>query len=1258
MSNCENIINPLGLKREGTDQNQRLVAMLKPDSAPIDARTIADDLVFSQQLAAKLKYFGLNNTNLNKQNWQVFFDSDVSVTLALLAVQNVDEYKEAISSLFNQIRSGKDSLGNDYSDNQLKVLFGNLFNLISTLALQIEHFQKALPENNTLKIGVQNLIKTKLAKSFERLWAYYQAAKSNNLIDETGSIDLKIMGQSIEKSQVVFNSQFGKLWTDGTSEWAAYKIGISADDSIYNLTEPALKRRLYFATTHNFFTAIFDQFLRGFTKIVAEANTQLQETLTKQNDHKPHLALFISFLKLLEFARKDANSLTKRHLDLYYKEILLISERKPIPNGVHVVFEAAKFVESTLIQKGTLLNAGKDALGNDLVYSTDTDTVINKAKIQSLSSVYVGTAKDEDLDINPYILEDRVYASPIANSEDGIGGELTSSDKQWHPFAAKKYVDGVIEDITMPKAEIGFAIASHYLYLKEGQRKIIIEVSTNTTLPNPNNLWEAEVTTAEGWSKLAIATSFASNTLVFKNEAIAADFPAIVPYNPEIHGRSFDTTNPIIRFKLKHQISKFQYKAFKNAVIQKIKITVGSAKVKDIYAQNPFGVLDPSKPFLPFGPIPEKDAYFIIGSDEIFQKKNAQINTNIVWQNLPSSINPNPSVRIEKLQAGTWQNVATETNIFDGINTAITIQNDDLSKPNFDGNKAFDVSSRNGFYRFKLNGSFGHAAYQMALTTYLIDKAKGNSDKGTILNLIQAYELPSNTPTAENTISAIKSTVYSSIITPPTTPPYTPNIEEISLSYTATTEVEINDSSSFSNRPLQFFAWYPFGETEQHRKLKDNDLDHETEVYLLPHFKHFNDGDTYFEIEGKTGFVEHEGEFYIGLANISVGQKVAILFQLDEGSANPRIKKPTNHVHWSFLSNNRWLSFQKLEVEDQTTQLTRSGIITFTIPKSATSTSSLLSKNQIWIRASVHEASEAVCKILAVLPQATTAIFKDQGNTPDFLANALPAGSISKLLDPDANIKKVAQPYDSFGGRTQENASDYYKRVAERLRHKDRAITVWDYEHLILEEFTNIYKVKVINHTRYEPNDSGTGIYNELAAGHVTIVTIPNLKNRNAADPLKPYTNVADLEAIDAFISKRKSCFAKIHVQNPIFEEVKVECKVKFYPQFDQTFFAKQLQQDITRFLSPWAFGDANDIKFGGRISKSVIINFIEDRYYVDYLTDFKLYHKIGNTQTDKEEIIATKAISILVSVPFKQHIIVAIPHIQESTANESCGCD
>jgi hypothetical protein len=116
-------------------------------------------------------------------------------------------------------------------------------------------------------------------------------------------------------------------------------------------------------------------------------------------------------------------------------------------------------------------------------------------------------------------------------------------------------------------------------------------------------------------------------------------------------------------------------------------------------------------------------------------------------------------------------------------------------------------------------------------------------------------------------------------------------------------------------------------------------------------------------------------------------------------------------------------------------------------------------------------------------------------------------------------------------------------------------------------------------------------------------------------------------------------------VRNPQFEEVKIAFKLKLAAGFtDFTFYAAQLRDEITQFLTPWAFSTNADIEFGGKIYKSSLIDFIEERSYVDYITDVNLFHKPGDTAPlidNLEEVTASTARSILVSVPASKHEII-----------------
>jgi hypothetical protein len=102
-----------------------------------------------------------------------------------------------------------------------------------------------------------------------------------------------------------------------------------------------------------------------------------------------------------------------------------------------------------------------------------------------------------------------------------------------------------------------------------------------------------------------------------------------------------------------------------------------------------------------------------------------------------------------------------------------------------------------------------------------------------------------------------------------------------------------------------------------------------------------------------------------------------------------------------------------------------------------------------------------------------------------------------------------------------------------------------------------------------------------------------------------------------------------------------------------------KLNTEIEQFLTPWAYGTTADIEFGSSIEKSVVLNFIEERDYVDFVTCFKMNQiilrdgaLIKNALYDIEEAVATTARSILVSY---YNEVTKVRHLIQSPANCNC---
>ena len=233
-----------------------------------------------------------------------------------------------------------------------------------------------------------------------------------------------------------------------------------------------------------------------------------------------------------------------------------------------------------------------------------------------------------------------------------------------------------------------------------------------------------------------------------------------------------------------------------------------------------------------------------------------------------------------------------------------------------------------------------------------------------------------------------------------------------------------------------------------------------------------------------------------------------------------------------------------------------SGIVKFGIPRQATQDNTRLPEGYIWIRAKMHRAYNAICKAIDIHTQAVLATFEDHNNELAHLDKGLAAETIKKLITRIPQVKGVNQPYTSFNGIPEESDTRFYRRISERLRHKNRAITLWDYEHLILQEFPEVFKVKCLNHT-YIQDENDTTKDNYIAAGHVTLVVIPDSVNKNVFDIYQPRVSKGLIHKIKAFINQHNTSQVTVDVINPRYEEVAVTLEVEFLEGYDERFYSK-----------------------------------------------------------------------------------------------------
>jgi len=718
-------------------------------------------------------------------------------------------------------------------------------------------------------------------------------------------------------------------------------------------------------------------------------------------------------------------------------------------------------------------------------------------------------------------------------------------DVSWELFGAPK-----------PQRDplFGWAVRSSMLNLSAGKRTITLRLTFSPTnlkaaaitdvLDRTNNMgspFVVDVSTEKGWIE-------ADTLLVRQPNNQALEFKLEFSEKADALAPPPGDTLPMLRIRLR-QIADARdeyitrYEPFKNLILTAVTLDVDVDGLLPAQMQNDQSALPPKKPFEPFGITPLAGSRFFLAHPELIDKSLKKLTFHVEWMGLPADLRVHyrnyPGVT-EFKTAITLVDNGIESKpqsqpLFSSMSTPATKNDLKLEKIDalpLDVITDTDVQNWSRYIQWELESpGFQHDNYP-GLAAQMASKLAVDLAKNTLVKKRDA----NNQETSEVDMDAYK-----------INPPYTPKIKTLTLGYSASAALEKG-----------MFHIHPFGYAAIGRA---------TEGFpFLPQY-------------------DFEGEFYLGLSAVQAPQDISLLFQLAGDTPNPDAPPPP--IEWSYLSDNQWTPLKVLL--DDTDGLLKSGIIRFDLP--AAKPGALLPGDLYWLRAAIKHSASGVCNAVGVHTQAVMAVL----HTGEVLPDPLPAGTIAELNEPVPGIAAIYQLYPTFGSRIAEPDTMFYTRVSERLRHRQRAVTIWDYEHLILDQFPQVYRVKCLPASDEQP-------------GLVRIIVIPNLRFSLRFDPFAPKAPVSLLREIEEFLSSHAPPYVEIRASNARYVPVKLRFGVRFMPGVNETFYKQRLNDEINQFLSPWAYDQDADIVIGGRIYANTLVNFIEQRDYVDYIAEIRLF--------------------------------------------------
>jgi hypothetical protein len=1243
---------------DGSDQESRRQPALEAGYFNVDELDFEQLLSLAAEFASVINFYDLKN-EING-NWGEIFNADEAVIMATILSLDV---KDIESELSNELSI------NPYLYLNLLIGLSEKINFWLTRLKLCQHKSGEALSQNLSAIIVDNL-------ASELHDAAVIISRDEGYTDKYGEIEYasfsREWGIIIDKSEVRFPLARSIYSPDSTPD--------------YNQNHERIISQLK-SSLHIYLHSI--SYLKTITPVY------LQESLASQQHH-PAVGLFIVFLQLFNKAQNKVNEFTQRHLDFYYQKVLKINNKQPMPESAYLKLSAMTGIEKTLIKKQTEFVAGKDIDLNDIIYTAEENILVTDAKVESLATLYL----QKDKLISPE--SELGYVTRMKSTKLEIPEQETAENKwvSWPLFGAEKPGD---KRVKVTDSSIGFYLASPLLYLKEGVRNIEInfqldsldKLSTDSAVKDllqsrndvefMNNFglvfsryllssdlcldgiqknsiitkakqvlcramsneissllnqdchdlfykyfkkaFCVKLTTEHGWIEISDAmlapyskTVEINNMGLTLHASLSQDAEPITPYVESVHGHKLNTELPVLQCYVNPLTNFYPYSIFRNIVIDLLQINVDVKGVKNILSYNQHGQLDTSRPFQPFGPIPGLNSYLVFGSYELAKKPVTELKVNIEWGELPRCTGgfsehyraygaeiANNSFKGEftTLANSLWQPV--ESTVRDKINLFGSTESDHKlsSKQTLPVNSLeynvpidssiaeddfqYGLNSRRGFLKLSLvepGLAFGHKAYAELLTKTL----------STNFKLKKPAELP-NTP-------------------------YTPVINNITLDYKASSQIIRSAHDTEFNKQLKVIHMHPFG----HEKIFPEV--HEKPGYFLPQYK-------------------YQGNLFIGLSASNIAGSLSLFFHLTEDlEKSADTESPV--FDWFYLSDNTWkiLSSRRI-LADTTNGFLSPGKITLNIPDDINLKNTIMPEGYYWLRVSTNVDARLFNSLFTVTTHVVTVKRNNPVQNKAQYRQAEEYKWTPKYTIP--GITKISQVSKLFDGSEEESDTNLKTRLSERLRHKNRAVSVWDYEHLILQKFPELYKVKCF------PATSDTG--DRVKPGEVLIVVVPDVQDVVTETCKKSMINADRLRKIKKYISKLASPFAEIKVRNPVYEQVQVRCTVKFHDEFIGGENINRLNRDITDYICPWNKG-GYIAEFGWCIRQKDIESYIRGLDYVEYLTNVSMLHitvsregkyKLFDTAKDckDNEIEIRPLYPWSLAIPVRKHYIETMPIIK-----------
>ncbi len=597
---------------QATSQLDRRREAPAPERVAVDGRSLADLLAFAAEYGALINFYDL--ADRVDGDWTVFFASDPSIALALLACLDLPRIGADLRRLLAEIRAME---GSSRRLRALRRPIGAGMRLVGILDRA-----HAATEGSLARV-LRREIQAGLAGRLQRFAAHLAAGPDHGL-----PVDL---------------AGLSAVWGLSPAPGGG-AVPIARDRAWVNLLIAL-------------FQELIDLLLAVLHRL-RDAAAQLLEASLQSEGHAPQSALYVAFAVLFRHAQDTVNRFPRKLVDFYYDTILRQSMRAAVPDQLYLTFTPDKDVIEAAVPKATSFPAGTDAAGATIGYAAERSLAVYATAVAGLSTLHVADAALM-LDSHGQPVGDAVPALVLSGQAD------LADPAPFPPFGTGQA--GTSGALTSVPATLGFAVSSPTLTLAGGNRIVHLWLtptadSLDALMPMLTAIGDA----AGGLAPLDVLADLLQDGFVL-TYSTAAGWAAIDGYTvlppastgePAIFDLSFTLkvgaepvatgpgwTAPAIRAALLQQrvaignaataVTVYPYAVLAGLALSALEIEVSVDDLDDLTLSTPNGAVDPSKPYALFGSPPVQYGSIAISAPELFLKRLDRLSLALDWYGLP-----------------------------------------------------------------------------------------------------------------------------------------------------------------------------------------------------------------------------------------------------------------------------------------------------------------------------------------------------------------------------------------------------------------------------------------------------------------------------------------------------------------------------------------------------------------------------------------------------------------------------------------------